>query len=283
MPTLREVKEIAQKRGVEAYAHYVLQKVSIYITWLLLKTPIKPNQISVVGLLTGLAAIVCLAQGQGAFLLLGVFLAQLMMVLDAVDGEVARYRKITSLEGHFLDAVGYQLITGLLFIGVTLGVHQRHSNSSLTIILGFGAVLGYIVDTYSYKLVIAWMTFLNHQSRGNVEIQGSVLYALSMQESGDVASSGIRKFRTLTKNLFFLLQSGHAVTNIICLAAVLDFAWPKLSSMGENVSFLYLVLVFYGVTLPLFVAGSFFLTLQDKRVTKQFWEMHQVYHRGNNE
>jgi phosphatidylglycerophosphate synthase len=273
MPTVKEVREIARKPGVEAYARYVLQKISIYITWFLLKTPLTPNQVSLIGLLSGVAAIVCFAQGKGVGLLLGAFFAQLMMVLDAVDGEVARYRKITGLEGHFLDAVGYHLMTTFLFIGITIGVHQRSSSNSLTILLGFGAVIGYLVDTYSYKLLIAWIAFSNYQNRGSIEIQNSVLYELSVQESDGMVYSALRKFRALTKNLFFLLRSGHAVTNIICLAAILDFAWPKLSLMGESLSFLYLVLVFYGVASPLFVVGSFGLTLQDRRVSKQFWEI----------
>src|SRR4051812_14506658 len=69
--------------------------VSIYATWLLVRTPVTADQVTVASIATGLLGAVALgASGLGPGIA-GVGLLYVSFLLDQVDGEVARYRAKT--------------------------------------------------------------------------------------------------------------------------------------------------------------------------------------------
>lgn len=94
-----------------------IRKISIYVTWVLLHTPLSPNAISVFAIGTGVVASISLATGH---LILGLILVQLAIILDFSDGEVSRYRNQRSKEGSYLDKIYIFLVHPALFAGVAL-------------------------------------------------------------------------------------------------------------------------------------------------------------------
>ncbi len=87
-------------------------------------TAIRPNHITTLRLVTGLAACVCLALGTHAGTWWGGGLWVLSAFLDRVDGELARLGNLTSLWGHLYDTYSDILVNALLFLAIGTGL--RH-------------------------------------------------------------------------------------------------------------------------------------------------------------
>lgn len=97
-----------------------MREISLRITRLLVTTKITPNQLTYVMTICGvLAAPALLVPGiWGA--VLGVVAVQLYLLLDCVDGEVARWKKQFSLSGVYLDRVGAYLCDAAVLVGLGL-------------------------------------------------------------------------------------------------------------------------------------------------------------------
>ena len=125
-PTIAELRAVSQPesvRGRQSAEHWsgeYLRHGSLYLTRLLVPTPLSPNGVTFLMILAGW----CIA---GSLLLpglwgplLAVFFGQLQMYLDCVDGELARWRKQFSPAGVFLDRVAHYSTEG--FIGLAFGL-----------------------------------------------------------------------------------------------------------------------------------------------------------------
>ena len=121
---LREVTqppEVLTRANAEHWvAHLYLRKISPYLTWVLLKTPISANGVTSLMILTGWATAAALLIPGIWGPMLALVLGQLQMLLDCCDGEVARWRKTKSPAGHFLDAVGHYTTEALIPLALGL-------------------------------------------------------------------------------------------------------------------------------------------------------------------
>jgi len=132
------------RRNAEHWlARLLLRKISLPITRELIRTPVSANQLTglmiVVGLLAALAAgLAGLAWAVIAFL--GV---QVYFLLDLCDGEVARWRRTTSVTGVYLDRVGHYLVEAALLsaYGFRAGGQELGGWSTLGVAAGLCAVL----------------------------------------------------------------------------------------------------------------------------------------------
>lgn len=129
MESTKELREMLQKEKVapqgwrRPLGYYALQRFpSIYITRLLLPTRITPNHITVIGFLVGLAGCFFVLQWAWHFKLIGIGFLYLNVLLDKVDGEIARYKKIYSLKGIYLDYTNHFLIPPLFLLTLTFGL-----------------------------------------------------------------------------------------------------------------------------------------------------------------
>lgn len=97
-----------------------MREISLRITRLLVTTKVTPNQLTYVMTLSGvLAAPALLVPGiWGA--VLGVVAVQGYLLLDCVDGEVARWKRQFSLSGVYLDRVGAYLCDAAVLVGFGL-------------------------------------------------------------------------------------------------------------------------------------------------------------------
>jgi len=107
------------------YATFVLRRISRRVTPLALRWGLSPNQITVVSLGIGLAAALAFATGSRAGLLTGAVLLQCSMVLDCVDGEVARYNRAFSSLGAWLDSSTDRVKEYACYAGLAVGADDR--------------------------------------------------------------------------------------------------------------------------------------------------------------
>ena len=86
------------------YSTFVVRRISRRLTPLALRWKLRPNPITIASLVIGLAAAGAFATGERIGLVAGALLLQLSLVVDCVDGEVARYTRAFSSLGAWLDA-----------------------------------------------------------------------------------------------------------------------------------------------------------------------------------
>ncbi len=117
-----------------------MRHASIYVTRLLLPTGISANALTWMMIVSGLAAAAIITVPALWSALLGLLLVQLYLLLDCIDGEVARWRRTTSPTGIYLDRIGHYSCEAALF--AALGVRADGGTIAGWTTLGLlGAVL----------------------------------------------------------------------------------------------------------------------------------------------
>ena len=101
------------------------RRLSRPVTRLLLATPVTPSQVTVASVALGLAGAAGLATGTYAGQLGGALVLVASIVLDCVDGELARARFQQSAAGARLDVAGDYVVNLAAFVGLGLGLARR--------------------------------------------------------------------------------------------------------------------------------------------------------------
>nr|WSZ99576.1 CDP-alcohol phosphatidyltransferase family protein [Streptomyces sp. NBC_00857] len=164
-PSVAELRPVVHPEGVKdrrSGEHWAgrlyMREISLHIDPYLVNTKITPNQLTylmvVVGVIGGATLLVPGLTGA----ILAVVLFQIYLLLDCVDGEVARWRKQTSITGVYLDRVGHYLCEAALLVGFGVrGADVFHQNGTSTnwlwAFLGTLAALGAILIKAETDLV----------------------------------------------------------------------------------------------------------------------------------
>ena len=121
VPSIEELRSLAQGEklaGDRRLWYRTFRWLSIRLTWVLLHSRITPNQVTVASLIIAAAGLVLIAISAWAavadYLLLLVY-----HLLDRVDGEIARFRRIFSLHGIYLDNAGHYVTSAGIFLATT--------------------------------------------------------------------------------------------------------------------------------------------------------------------
>ncbi len=134
---LRKICQPPQEPTITARA---IRYVSIYITWLLVKTPITANQVTFFFLILGIAGSVLLGSGKLGISIFGIILLQLSILFDYSDGEVARYHGTTSMLGSFLDVSFHSIVHSAAFAGIAYAVYAYYWQSPIVFWFGAAAI-----------------------------------------------------------------------------------------------------------------------------------------------
>ncbi len=110
------------------------RKISIPISYVLSKTKVTANQISIVNLF--ISIIGCLLFIVPQNWILASLVLQLYIILDHVDGELARAKNQRSERGYFLDNLAHYLMKGLLPLGISLGLYNLYLDEKILILGG---------------------------------------------------------------------------------------------------------------------------------------------------
>ena len=241
-------KKVKEERKVKTfYGYYINRNISPLITKLLLPLPITANQISLIMILCGLAAAVLFGFGIRSYAIIGSCLLILQHTLDAVDGEIARYKNQCSLRGVYLDHLTHYITEPATFLGIMFGI-LRTKPMLAVVIVGISA---------AFFLPLINLTFF---------IKKDVI----MQH---LAREG--KWKVVKK-------STHSYSNILLRIYRSVFApifrWPEYHFVILIVSIinrLDILLFFYGITLPIIflvrVFVEFYAIPQNKDDVEVTW------------
>lgn len=113
--------KMANRAADGLFSVLVLRRLSKPLTWLAVKIGATPNQVTMASFAIGLVAAFLFAQGDTGSLVAGAFLLQLSIVVDCVDGELARYTRTFSELGAWLDAITDRVKEYVVFLGLAYG------------------------------------------------------------------------------------------------------------------------------------------------------------------
>ncbi len=123
---------------------YLNRSCSRLLTRLFLRTPLTPNQITVLSFLTGLLGASCFLLGSYGGSVLGALLLQFSTVLDCVDGEVARVKMLESSLGEWLDITLDTVVHIAIFLGVGVAVWKQDGLAAAPLLGGLLAAAAFI-------------------------------------------------------------------------------------------------------------------------------------------
>ncbi len=106
------------------YSTFVVRKASKPLTRVALRLGWSPNAITLLSFAIGIAAAASFAVGDRWALVLGALLLQLSLIVDCVDGEVARATRRFSALGAWLDASTDRVKEFLAYAGLAFGAHR---------------------------------------------------------------------------------------------------------------------------------------------------------------
>ncbi len=172
MPTIKELKQVASSNRRDIF-YRLVDHLGFYPAKLLVKTRLTPNQITVIWILGQIVSALFLATGQWHKMVLGLFFFQAFFIIDCTDGIVARYKKIFSLNGIYLDYIGHYIANPTLLVSLTIGVYKIQQNP-LYLLAGAIAVFSFLLNK-ALTLNPQWYGSQEQQEKVAHCLQGSLL------------------------------------------------------------------------------------------------------------
>jgi hypothetical protein len=167
---------------------------------------------------------------------------QVWYIFDGIDGEIARYKKQTSLTGAYFDILVHYIIHPYIFVCIGLGLYRDTSNLSL-LLLGVLAGISVILIPILHDL------------------KNTVLFnaGLTKKEREDGAIANKDNLLNIAKFIFSFLHklcTYPSIMNIITIVAILDyiFKWH----------IFYYLIIFYGLVCPFIWISKLILNINKK-------------------
>ena len=126
-------------------SRYLNRRVSVPVASLLTRTPLTPNQVSVIAALIAASAAALLALGRN--IEAGV-LIQASSIVDGVDGDLARAKAMATRFGGAFDAVLDRYADAAVVAGMAWYAHE-HEGWPQPALVGLVAVVGFLLVSYS--------------------------------------------------------------------------------------------------------------------------------------
>jgi phosphatidylserine synthase len=252
MPSVAEIRAVGQPESLHVasgYEHWAgrlyMRRVSPYVTRALVATPISANAVTALLLPAGLLAALSLTV-TGIWGAVGaVLFAQLWLLLDCCDGEVARWRRTFSAKGVYLDGLSHSLVQTALPAG--LGIRADGGWHSIGGWTALGVLASLLV------LAVSLESHLVHSVRAR---DGKSPVAAE----GGPGAPAVRRARRLVGFVPFYRALNPIEATLLALgAAVIDAA---LDDLGATRTLLAALLVFAAVT----AAGHLAVILSSDRL-----------------
>lgn len=150
------------------YRHF-----SVPITSLLVKTKISPNMVTTFSLILAFIAAIFYYKADYASLVIGTVILNMSLILDYVDGELARYKKLSSTFGAWWDSVCDRLTEYIIFSSLIFGLYFKTADCTV-LILGFFAFANLMMISLIRNL--NWFYFKTKQKQEHELRLGRKMY-----------------------------------------------------------------------------------------------------------
>ena len=140
-----------------------------WLVRIIYSTPITPNQITFLSLVLGLLSAGFYVSGKPDALVWGAVFLYGKVILDNVDGNLARARGASSRFGRFLDSLADFLVTVLVYIGATFYLVQETGDIGLWYLGFFALLFGFIQSTYFVFYLVSYTSSLGSYEKNRVD------------------------------------------------------------------------------------------------------------------
>lgn len=220
---------------------FVSARVSIFVTYLLAGTRVSANQVTAVFTAVGLAAVACTFLPAWWGPVLGLVLYRIHVILDVVDGEVARLRETSSPRGAYLDYLTHYFV--YTSVGLGLGANLWHRTGTTSdLIAGFGLAIGLMMNLASKD---CWYR-ANYASAGDVEGRSAMWGA---------PAATLLLTRIMSINTVWTMYAA-------AVAATYGVQW-----VGVIVP--RVIITFYGLAMPTFAVARAVVTARNGRIPRR--------------
>ena len=117
--------KLANRANDGFYSVFFLRKISKLFTWLAVRLKMTPNQVTLISFGIGLLSAYEFSKGNFWAIFAGAVLLQLSIIIDCVDGELARYTRQFSQLGAWLDAITDRIKEYLVFFALAYGAAKN--------------------------------------------------------------------------------------------------------------------------------------------------------------
>jgi phosphatidylglycerophosphate synthase len=243
--TLEDVKRAAKRENFRAgvQMRILMPRLSVHVTrWLLAHSRVSPNQITIVSLVVGLGAAAAFAATDPWVVAAGLLAFHAHVLLDYVDGEVARCRGQTSVRGAYLDLITDRVTFPLLIFCAGLGVY-RQLGQPVALLVAFVATFGLMLDK---EAVDCWY----RANTGAADVEDRYVAA--------PRRAGLRRWRGRLAILAVMVRGLTAFLTYTAAATVLDAV--SRFPMAAIGSYRALVLWVFAFLMPLGALARFLYT-----------------------
>jgi len=266
--SIEELKRICFKDNYDrlpVYPRYVTHKISIRIVKLLLHSSITPNQITLFSIVVGLISSIMFVTAIPIYFFMGALILELYYIIDAVDGQLARYKKLSSMTGGYFDYVSNYIVHPCVFFCIGLGL-VRHSGDILPIVFAFSASVSVsLISIFSECKYNVFVTAIKKAS--SVKIKKTVGGQKNAQKL------------SLLRYLFSLLHklcTYPTIMNILVIVSVLNLFFPEMKIATFEFSLPYILVIFYGLCCPLVFFVKLTYVVKTRGVDKEFSEVFEI-------
>lgn len=140
----------------------IVRKVSFPTTWLFINCNCSPWMASMISVVVAIAGSTLMCVNDEVCRILGVVLIEFWLVLDCVDGNIARVKKQSTEYGKFVDALSGYYVTGFVFVGMGVAAYNTSTifpkyNMWYLVLAGITAVAGLLSRIIHQKYTYASM------------------------------------------------------------------------------------------------------------------------------
>lgn len=139
---------------IDLWLYYFARPFSWPLTWLCIVLGLSASAVTYISILAVITGTIFIISGNYILTIIGVLLFNLWIILDCVDGNIARYKKTFSKYGEFIDAVGGYFATTFLFSSLGIFAYKVPFDGidpAYFLIAGFWATISSLFSRLLYQ------------------------------------------------------------------------------------------------------------------------------------
>ena len=136
---------------------------------MLYSTSITPNQITVLSFFVGLLSMGFYVSGRSDALVWGAIFLYGKVLLDNIDGNLARVRGTSSRLGRFLDSLTDLLVTVMIYIGISFYLVRTTGDNGLWFLGSFGLLACFMQSTFFVFYLVSYTSRVGSYDKNRVD------------------------------------------------------------------------------------------------------------------
>ena len=215
-----------KKKDDEWWSSFVTSPLAIVVNYFVVDFKwLTPNKLTLISFLTAIVSVLFIIAGGTQNFIIAAVLIHLSHIFDCMDGQMARYRKTTSLSGSYYDKLTDQIQVTLWFGAIGYASYNQ-SHSVLPVFLAF---IG--VAFYSLRGYVKYVTLYTEMSQDNyyVDILAKQVLTVKKQNTAGLGFSFWDNLKWLiAEQRKILLFNEGVFIFMLSLSLVLEVFTPML-------------------------------------------------------